>query len=108
MSHTIYKYPFRIDDAVTLLLPVNAKVLRVAAQNGIPTMWMLHNTNTEVVTARTFRVYGTGHEILDIESLIYVGTFELNRFVWHVFEEIGAGTTFIEDLLKQSLEQNHA
>ena len=104
MSHTIYKYPFTIQDSFTKLLPVNSKVLRVAPQNGIPTMWVLHSSNTDVISARTFRIFGTGHFIENISSLVYIGTFDLNYGTWHVFEEVDTGKTFIENLLKESAQ----
>ena len=105
MPHTIFKYPFSIGDRFVMTLPVNSEIVKVSSQNGIPTMWCIHTTNTEVVEPRIFRIYRTGREIHDFESLTYISTFELNRFVWHLFEESGHGTTYIEDILQISTEQ---
>jgi len=107
MPHTIYKYPFSIEDKFTKLLPVNAQILSVDWQRGIPTMWVLHNTNTNIVEERAFRIYGTGADIIDVEKLTFIGTFQMHNgdFIWHVFEEHNNGTRFIEDVLNESIQK---
>ncbi len=70
-------------------------------------MWVLHTTNTDIVEARFFRIYGTGREIEGVERLTHVATFQMHNgdLVWHVFEEEEGSTLFIEDVLRESIKQ---
>jgi len=36
--------------------------------------------------SRTFRIVGTGFEVRD--GLVYIGTVQMDGFVWHVYEEV--------------------
>ena len=105
MPHTIHKYPFTtLENTFTQLFPVNAQILKIECQHDMPTMWVLHNTNKNIVESRTFRIYKTGDTITDIEKLTHIGTFHLHNsdLIWHVFEEHNSGTSYIEDILKHS------
>jgi hypothetical protein len=84
-ASVIYKYPFEISDEVRLDMPIDAKILCVEVQAGVPMMWALVNPRA-VNTTRRFRVIGTGH-LFDTSYLVYVTTFQQPPFVWHVFEE---------------------
>jgi len=111
MSHTIYKYTFPVADDFTLSLPVGAKILKVDYQRDFPAMWVLHDTRAMSYETRKFRVYGTGHEILGVNYLTYVGTFQMHNgdFVWHVFERTDfSGTTYIEEILTEHTEHKDA
>lgn len=107
MSHVIHKYPFTIQDTFYKMMPVNAKILKIDCQKGIPMMWVLHSINAEINEARYFRVYGTGHEITNIERLTHIGTFQMHNgdLVWHVFEEVENSNLYIEDVLRQTSKQ---
>jgi hypothetical protein len=86
---TIYKYPFRVDDAVTIDLPRSAKLLKVEAQHGTPCLWALVDTD-EPVESRRFHVFGTGNPIGDDQGVgDHVATFQQGPFVWHLFEDLG-------------------
>jgi hypothetical protein len=102
--HTIHKYPFTIEDKFYRMLPVNSKIIHVDCQRGIPMMWVLHTTNTEVVETRFFRIYGTGHEIENVERLTHIATFQMHNgdLIWHLFEEEDeeGSKMYIEHLLK--------
>ena len=70
-------------------------------------MWVLHSINAEITEARYFRIYGTGHEITNVEQLVHIGSFQMHEgdFVWHVFEEIEDSKLYIEDVLRQTSHQ---
>lgn len=93
----IYKTPleFRPDrQVVEVMLPPGAKPLALQLQNFIPTVWWLveprpirfHDpAEDEVVSMEKvrLRVVGTGHHIED--RWVYVGTWQMNAYVWHAF-----------------------
>jgi hypothetical protein len=89
MTHTIFKYPFAIVDSFTQQLPLFSRILKVGYQRDKPTMWVLHSTSEQNVVTHTFRIYGTGHKIFDVDLLTYIGTLRApyDGFVWHLFEE---------------------
>jgi hypothetical protein len=81
---TVWKY--EIDpDFSTVMLPVGAKPLCVQLQNDIPQMWVLVDEDA-ALEKRDFVILATG-EMVD-ESVIgaYVGTFQVDRLVFHLFQ----------------------
>lgn len=82
---TIWKYSLE-DGYSELWLSQTAQVVEVGLDpSGAWSLWALHFT-TDPVDRRTFRVFGTGHEVPD--GWKYVGTFHEPGFVWHVFEDL--------------------
>ncbi len=86
---TIYKYPLILDDAQTVDLPLEAHVLTVQLQDGVPCLWALLDSEADTIPRR-FVIYGTGHPMTEGAVRVYVGTFQLDWLVWHVFEEIAS------------------
>lgn len=82
---TIYKYPFKVADDITIEMPVGAVILHAEVQAGTATMWAQVDPRA-VKTYRRFRVIGTGHPF-DPDRLTHVGTFQQPPFVWHLFEK---------------------
>lgn len=82
----ILKYPFEINDTVTIRMPGGAKVLSIQYQGNIPTIWAMVDTyNREA--HREFFVFGTGHDIPSATTITYLATIQdPNGFVWHIFE----------------------
>lgn len=66
-------------------MPIDAQVLSIQVQNGIPTMWAKVETNNPKAI-RTFLVFGTGREINPVFDYVHIVTIQLDGFVWHVFE----------------------
>lgn len=66
-------------------MPIGAKPLHVADQQGQLTMWALVEPSVDR-EVRVFDVFGTGHPISG-EKYEFVGTSFAWPFVWHVFEE---------------------
>lgn len=87
---TIWKYEIK-EPEVTLMIPEDAKVLDVQLQDGtpIPCIWVAVDTDN-ILVERKFRIHGTGHKLeykhAGAAGVHYVGTFQLQGFVWHLFE----------------------
>lgn len=81
----IWKFPLHMIGG-ELLMPKRAKVLKVALQHGVLTLWVLVDPKETATQRRLFAVYGTGHEIDDTARMTYLDTVFDGSFVWHVFE----------------------
>jgi hypothetical protein len=84
MAKAIYKYPL-INRRSDIDMPLGAQVLAVQAQFETPTLWALVDPEQQQTELRTFRIIGTGHEIVGDPGL-YRGTVQIGPLVWHVFE----------------------
>jgi len=83
---TIHKYQIHIADHQTVSMPTGATLLTVQMQHGQPCLW------AEVDTSRPeeyvpISMCGTGHPI---PAGRYIGTVQLDGFVWHYFDARGA------------------
>ena len=82
---TIYKYPFAVNDEVTILMPDGAKILHVDCQAGLPCVWAMVDPNKPEVPQH-FYIFGTGHLIPELFGHDnHVATFQQGPFVWHMF-----------------------
>lgn len=81
----ILKYSLEITDRQTIQMPDFAKILTVQIQNGIPQLWALVDEAHPRVN-RIIRTYGTGRSI-DRPISKYIGTYQTDRFIFHVFDE---------------------
>lgn len=93
MSAVIHKYPLISDrsviaTSVDIDLPPGSKVVHVAEQNGVPTIWVEKWAERlgarETVTHR-FRIIATGETV---NAGRYVGTVHIGAFVFHIYEEM--------------------
>lgn len=82
----IYKYPILIEDKQVVSMPINAEILTVQLQNGIPCIWALVDTSSPLSDV-SVRVYPTGGEVDPSPNLKYCGTFQMigGGLVFHVF-----------------------
>lgn len=86
MSLRIYKYPLAISNQVQEVeMHETAGFLSVQEQNGEIVMWWRVDADTQSIRTRLFQIVGTGH-IVPHNCRIYLGTVQMNEFVWHVFE----------------------
>lgn len=85
---TIYKYPLELVDYQRIGMPSGAKILCVQEQDGRLCLWakVFIHSGVESET-RLFHIFGTGNPMPEMTKLIYIGTAQSGRFVWHVFEE---------------------
>lgn len=82
----IYKYNLELTAGPQFVeMPQDSKVLSVQNQHGNFAMWARVNTGEEKKQTRTFRIFGTGHELQE-EYKTYIGTVQMGDFVWHVLE----------------------
>ncbi len=86
---TIYKFPFKIADRITIMLEDNARILHVEMQGETPCLWALVDGDAPA-SPWHFRIIGTGHPIRHEEGagLEYVATFQQPPFVWHLFRSL--------------------
>lgn len=85
---TIHKFPFKVDDRVTIEMPDGALVLCAQSQRNVPCIFAMVDTDRPK-TKRHFSFYGTGHEDRGADRRDYVGTVQTNDgyLVWHIFED---------------------
>ena len=87
---TVYKYEVQLADNFEIIMPVEAELLTVQLQRGIPQLWALVPTDGHLKTAkRAFRLAGTGHQIDDTDLLHkYIGSFQMQQenLIFHLFE----------------------
>ena len=88
---TVYKYDVNAEVySVKLELPAGAKIVHVGNQGyqDVVNVWVELSHTDGVPEIRTFRVFGTGHEIpSDYE---YVGTTIVTPYLaWHLYELVG-------------------
>lgn len=84
----IFKYPFGEDLGVldAVKLPRNAKVVLVAEQNGVPTIWAVVDHEEGTAPAlRTYRLFGTGQVCPPADQ--HVGSVVCGNFTWHIFKD---------------------
>lgn len=82
--NVVWKYPIDLKDHQAVLMQHEAKILCVQMQDGTPTIW----AKVDPARGQSFRhvfVVGTGHYVPDGKT--YLGTVQMNGYVWHVFIE---------------------
>lgn len=82
---TIWKYELKPGEN-RIELPLHYVPLDVQVQSEKPVFWCLVDTNNDKITS-IFHVFGTGESINENINLKYIGTFQLDWMVWHLFEE---------------------
>jgi hypothetical protein len=80
----IYKFELRLN-ATIIKMPKGAKILAVAAQHDKPVIWAQCDPLAEQ-EIRKFRTLVTG-AVEPMDTWTYLGTFQIEWFVGHVFEE---------------------
>jgi len=83
---TIHKYEIDITDTPVVSMPKFAKVRHFGVQNGKAFIWCEVDTDSPVVD-HEFKLFGTGHPIINKynSEMKYLGTIQLNGFVWHLY-----------------------
>jgi len=90
MMRTVHKFNLGLGETV-IDLPLSAKLVHVGEQFGELKMWV-ETIPGEPTFPRSFRVFGTGHPIDDLEGLqiTHVGTaiMQGGAFLAHVYQAI--------------------
>jgi hypothetical protein len=90
---TIWRFPIDMQEAavnsgrITIKAPLGAKILHVDLQQRAPhqpSMWVQLDEEREPVLEHHFEVVGTGHPVP--KGGIYVGTWQEDGYVWHLYE----------------------
>jgi hypothetical protein len=80
----IYKYPL-YGNTYNVNIPVGSEIMSVINQDGVAMVYALVDPTQTTIKTVAFHVIGTGWDIADPNNLEFVGTFQDNEFVWHVF-----------------------
>lgn len=81
----VWKYPLEVRDGhQDIEIPIGGRIIHVDNQNEVPTLWVEVEPKYASMITRTFRVFGTGHEIE--AGWKHRGTCIISPFVWHVYE----------------------
>jgi len=87
---TIYKYPLtKLTPYIKIEMPLDAKILCFQMQGLMPTIWAFVETNNKIST-RYFTINNTGWDMTSDQVDCYVGTIQVDGFVWHLFEVAAA------------------
>ena len=82
----IWKYPLAETFGQDFEIPGNHKVLSLQLQNGIPTLWIM--VDTEVPTIKkTIWTIETGSRMPEhLTSSRFIGTYQIGEYAYHVFQ----------------------
>ena len=86
-QRVIWKWPLSVADSQMVDMHRVRQLLTVQLQDGKPTLWAVINPFT-VKQQVEIRCYGTGNGNPSPEDA-YLGTVQINGFVWHFFERSG-------------------
>jgi hypothetical protein len=85
----IYKYQLSVTDRCVIALPLGFKILTLQMQNDMPHIWVEINPDEVQFTNVAFRTIGTGQKFVE-DDLTYIGTYQFDIFVFHVYQEVDA------------------
>lgn len=92
MKQVIWKYELDLtcNPRCTVRMPPAAQILTLQVQDHRPHIWALLTPEPTLWVDRNFVAIGTGHDIVPQPGvrLVYVGTYQISAYVWHVFEEV--------------------
>lgn len=84
----VYKYKLEFGHPTRITVPVGAKVRHFGMQGEFPTrelyVWIEISKGVSETTTLEFNIYGTG---LEFSSGLYVGTIQVDGFVWHLYQK---------------------
>jgi hypothetical protein len=83
---TIFKYELGLHATQTIKVPYTGFTPRcVQIQNGVICLWAEVDTE-DPIRDLTINILGTGQEAhFDMAKEMYVGTVQINGFVWHIY-----------------------
>lgn len=83
----MFKYTVFVGDGdINVEMPKDAVIRHIGHQNQLEICIWAEVVNTQATSLRTFRVYGTGHEVAHGGD--YLGTVIDGQFVWHLYEQL--------------------
>ena len=85
MSTRIFKYPLKIEDEQIIKIPLGYRILTVQVKDNVPCLWALVDDEEIHIVRCKIKTVGTGCSF-DVNPWWYIGTYQLNQLVFHVFE----------------------
>lgn len=83
---TIWKFPINLRlNRQSISMPAGSTSLCVQLQNGAPMLWVSCDRNAPAKLYE-IAIYGTGDNMLTGVGHRYIGTLQVGRLVYHVFE----------------------
>jgi len=80
----IYKYTLPQGNGITTSIP-DGKVRAIMNQDGIPSIWIEHNTDQYQISYALITCIGTG-TVFNINDVgIYIGSLQDGPFIWHYY-----------------------
>lgn len=87
--YSIYKYPLNLTDEQIVSMPVGSKILSVQVQREQICLWAQVDTSPSgPAELRSIQIIGTGHPVEDFSASHFIGTVQLGRLVFHIFENV--------------------
>lgn len=84
----IYKYILPLSTEFELSIPTGGRIVHFDINIDAPAIWVEIPTPDKQIPpleTRKFSICGTGW-LLEDDSYTYIGTIQLNNYVWHLFE----------------------
>lgn len=81
---TIFKTKLDICYQQTIELPKDSIILHIDKQNGAPCIWYECSSDKPIVGLDIF-CFGTGYRMNDAPPMVYIGTVQINGYVWHYY-----------------------
>ncbi|MBE4949927.1 DUF7352 domain-containing protein [Chryseobacterium culicis] len=81
---TVYKYKIEKKNRQTIEMPSRSQILCLQLQGGCPYIWVAVEPIGSSVN-KTFDTYVTGEALPDYPG-VYIGTYQIDELVYHVFE----------------------
>jgi hypothetical protein len=82
----IYKYQLLLTPGrVRIRVPYVGEIIHTGEQNGMFTLWYLHDPNYESRKYLKFEIYATGQPIEESHNIKHVNSVQEGPYVWHVF-----------------------
>lgn len=80
----IYKYKLSLNSSI-IKLPRGSKVLKFSNQGDDLFIWVLVDTDDTREVEVEYNIFGTGHEIRNVEGMKYFDSAFTDIFVWHLY-----------------------
>lgn len=91
MTTTIHKFALNEGRDTNTKVPFEHRFLKIMEQNGAPALWAEVDPKTPMIDV-TIQCVGTGHEMEQDFTRVYIDSVIMGAFVWHFFAKYGSHT----------------
>lgn len=99
----IFKFPLQVDQRQLVQVPAGTRPLSVGVQNEQPVLWALIDTDAPGTETWIIRGVTTG-ETFNAEGCEFVGTVQIDWFVFHVFRQLEG----VQDVREPRFQNDYA